>query len=344
MDTEQSLTKDLLHNLFFSIPAVLITIMVLWNPSDSHPVSPFSSGMEAVLLSIIIFSISWTMFFILIRIKKFKVFVAALLCSFILSLTIASFLAYRIHRDYYTMYMQIILIYWILFIRRSVYFHKGFSGRKYVTHLYSFTRTLYFLLMIWLILMAYSVVSRQEPRWAESLVYNAYNMLLSFVLYLSAVYIKIGIYRKVVITGNSISIDDYDFTDSIGSVNIEIIRCLINDKPDRCRCGDIIEFSHREGVFSGGKRNYSCDECIGNNYKVSLCSSYKNIDNRVREIRKLFESLEIGTILYPENKRNILNEGWKLRFFDNVRISVKSNISNRNFKKGKTRKLVSVVS
>ena len=51
-----------------------------------------------------------------------------------------------------------------------------------------------------------------------------------------------------------------------------------------------------------------------------LCPKYKNIYNRILDIKKLFESLGIGTIISPDNKRNILTEGWKLRFFDDIQV------------------------
>jgi len=71
------------------------------------------------------------------------------------------------------------------------------------------------------------------------------------------------------------------------------------------------------------------DGCIGDNsdtafftlnyYLVSFYTKYKNIYNRILDIKKLFESLDIGTIISPDNERNILTEGWKLRFFDDIR-------------------------
>ena len=178
--------------------------------------------------------------------------------------------------------------------------------------------------------MAYSIVVREEPRWIESTFYNVYNMLLSFALLLSGIYLKVGIYRVVHISSEDIFIDDYNFSESLGKVNIEIIKCFLQKNTDYKRCSDLYAVLNEKGIINSKASNWKCGECLEKNYTVTGCPKYKNIDNRIREIRKLFESLEIGTILYPENKMKILSEGWKLRFFNNVRISLRDGKSRHH--------------
>ena len=324
MKNKQGYLKELFFSFFFSIPAVLITVVISWNPSKNPPASPFLTFPEPLILSIVLFSISFIIILFLFQINNEILFYTGLISSFIIFIGITSILAANLHRDYYTIHFQILLIFWIIFIRKSAFFYKGFSAKKYITHLYNFTNILYLVTTLWIILMAYSIVTRQEPRWAESTLYNSYNMLLSIVLFLSGIFLKVGIYRIVHISKNTIVIDDYDFSECIGNVNIQIIKCFLKKGINSQRCSEIFSLLNKNGIIMSKTTNWDCEGCLDKGYTVSKCPKYKNIENRIREIRKLFESLEIGTILYPENKMKILTEGWKLKFFDDVKISIKA--------------------
>ncbi len=65
----------------------------------------------------------------------------------------------------------------------------------------------------------------------------------------------------------------------------------------------------------------ACARCVEEPLKATGCRTYRRIYKRVNDIRKLLEALEIGTILNPDNKMKVVERGWKLRLFDDVRVS-----------------------
>jgi hypothetical protein len=48
-----------------------------------------------------------------------------------------------------------------------------------------------------------------------------------------------------------------------------------------------------------------------------------SIYNGILDLKKTLETFELGTILPPSNRRNILTEGWKLMLFEGVRLRVR---------------------
>ena len=127
-------------------------------------------------------------------------------------------------------------------------------------------------------------------------------------------------YRRVFITHNTIRIDNYNFTEFLGKVNLNIIHRFILNHNKNVTCS-ILNSSLTDREQNNNSTNkWDCEECINSEGKVTLCPKYKTTYNRILDIKKLFESLEIGTVISPDNKMNILTEGWKLRFFDDIRV------------------------
>ncbi len=127
-------------------------------------------------------------------------------------------------------------------------------------------------------------------------------------------------YRRVFITSDTIRIDNYDFTEFLGKVNLNIIHTFILNHNKNVTCSLLISCLNDRNQDDTLTNILDCEECLSNERKVTLCPKYKTIYNRILDIKKLFESLEIGTIISPDNKMNILAEGWKLRFFDDIRV------------------------
>ncbi|MBI9105025.1 MAG: hypothetical protein JEY99_21600 [Spirochaetales bacterium] len=180
--------------------------------------------------------------------------------------------------------------------------------------------TIFFILwFLWLMLMGYAIVTRQEPRWKESIIYNVYSAVLLLILLIQILNLRARMYRRVVVTSGTIRIDDYDFTEYLGKSNLSIIQAFIHNKK-KVTCSQLISFIEDQKENNDSNMQINCSECIEQGFKVSLCPKYRSLYNRILYIKKLFESLEIGTIISPENKMNILTLGWKLRFFDDIRV------------------------
>ena len=143
------------------------------------------------------------------------------------------------------------------------------------------------------------------------------------MLFIHLLKFRSRMYRRVYITSNKIMIDNYDFTKFLGKVNLNIIHSFILNQNKNITCSLLISCLSNGDQDNPSLNKWDCEECLNRESKVTLCPKYKTIYNRILDIKKLFESLEIGTIISPENKMNILTEGWKLRFFDDIRVFYK---------------------
>jgi len=173
----------------------------------------------------------------------------------------------------------------------------------------------------WIMLMGYAIATRQEPRWAESILYNIYTALLLSGLYLQITQLRAHLFRRVVIGADRIMIDQFDFTSYLRDTNLRIVIRLARHPGRNIRCADLVA-----DILPPGESS-PCFLCVHGSAKASRCPRYKTLYNRILEIKKLFESLEIGTVIYPENKMRIVEEGWKLRFFDDIRVIQQTKIT-----------------
>ena len=172
--------------------------------------------------------------------------------------------------------------------------------------------------------MGYAIATRQEPRWSESIVYNSYNTVLIFLLGTASLRLQLQRFRNIRIVDGDLYIDDWNFSRFFSELDKNIvIQFLTAEGNLTCFMLDI---ALREGGDGDGTdrkskpQQWSCRECLEKGYTTTRCPKYKNLYNRILNIKKLFETLEIGTIITTENKMQIKEEGWKLRLFDDVRV------------------------
>ena len=85
------------------------------------------------------------------------------------------------------------------------------------------------------------------------------------------------------------------------------------------RCADLQKLLHPDSFADEG----SCATCVDESRKAAMCSQYRTTYNSILETKKLLEFLGVGTITSSDNRRNILQDGWKLVLFENVRLEVK---------------------
>ena len=87
---------------------------------------------------------------------------------------------------------------------------------------------------------------------------------------------------------------------------------FIRFSPKGIRCMDLQKFLNGDSE--------ECSLCLESTAKASQCKRYKTLYNRILSIKKILETFEIGTFISPDNKRDILSQGWKLRLFDDVKV------------------------
>ena len=321
-DSKSSFSRYIIPALpgfLFGFSVVLISLVIHINPSHYPPFNPFESNQSLLSFIVISFLISSSLFIIPLVWEQRRFFYLAFSLSLALQIALLVFCAVFIHQDFYTMVFQLFLTYPLIFFFRYEIIYKGIQESIQIRRMFSISVIFLVLWFLWLMMMGYAISTRQEPRWTESIIYNIYNAVLVFMLFLNVLKFRMKMYRRVYITDRSIRIDSYDFTEFLGSINLKIINAFLLNHNKNITCALLVPYlsNTANGDLS---ITADCEACISRGNKVTQCPRYKTIYNRILDIKKLFESLEIGTVIYPKNKMKILQEGWKLRFFDDIQV------------------------
>ncbi|HRZ64073.1 MAG TPA: hypothetical protein P5133_04030, partial [Spirochaetia bacterium] len=179
-----------------------------------------------------------------------------------------------------------------------------------------------FLFTAWIMLMGYAIATRAEPRPLESIAYNSYNALLDLALLAASRALVLRSYRTLSLRGDgAVLLDGAPIDFVLGAAGLRILRAFLSSPERRATCAEIGRGHGGEaGRGPRSPRRAGCASCAAGEVKASLCPEYRATYNRVLELKKLLEFLEVGTILPPKNKRQILAEGWRLLLFENVRL------------------------
>ena len=308
---------------FFAFSFPVITLMIHANPSGASPGTPFTGWGQVFLVSGGSLFFVWGICFSLLKIDKKRFFLTLFIPSFLLTAACSITLGLLVHRDYFSSLFQLVLIYWRLFVFKNSLFTSLHSKKQFYTYLFIINTVIFGLAMVWIMFMGYAIATRQEPRWAESIVYNAYNLVLIFILGAVSLRLQLRRFRIITVSGDNLYIDNWNFSSYFGEIDKKIVLLFLHSR-NEITCS-VIDEHVRDGMHEGrGKATkWECNDCLEQDFTATRCPKYKNIYNRILNIKKLFESLEIGTLISPQNKRQIKTEGWKLRLFDDVRVIAK---------------------
>ena len=312
--------KRVFPGLLFGFSIVLISLAIYINPSHMPPANPFRNSLSFYLFLVLSFFVSSLIFVVPLLWPQKKHFYLVLSLSFAFQICLLVLYSVFIHVDFLTMIFQLFIMYPLIFFFQYKVVFSGPQEIIYSRRMYILSVILFVLWSLWVLMMGYALVTRQEPRWAESIIYNIYILSLILMLFIHLLKFRSRMYRRVFITSSTIRIDNYDFTEYLGKVNLNIIHTFILNHNENVTCSLLISCLSDVSQNSTSSNKWDCEECLNSESKVTLCPRYKTIYNRILDIKKLFESLEIGTIISPENKMKILTEGWKLRFFDDIRV------------------------
>lgn len=288
-------------NVFFSFSYTLVTFLIFLNPSGAPPDNPFKKILYVFLLSIMLSSIFYFTLHYLSLIKNIKIFLINLFIHCFITIITIIYLGLNIHRDYFSLIFIILTIYYIVFLSKLDIFRQN---KNFYRAVYFFSIILIVVIFFWILLMGYSIVKREEPRWIESILYNVYYISIIIILYFKNFKISYLLKRKIQLIERKIFIDNFDLSQIIGEDYIKILRVLFYKK--RANCYEINDSLKRNQTNHYIECSEDCDK------KAHLCNSYRNIYNKINYCKKILELLKIGTIKNPPNKRNIKNEGWQL--------------------------------
>ncbi len=307
--------------LFLAAPLALVyfTVFILMSDGQPVPESLYRFNYGAVLLLII--GIGSIFYRAAIGAGSIRMFFWTAVPTIII-LTGGSVLSGTgLHRDFYSAAFQyllsapVVLLAYIVVGNRD----KEQLSRGTLIALSRAGMVLSVLYAQWIIFMGYAVVVRLEPRPLQSMVYNLYNIALVLLLFLLSRVVGTKAYRTMVIAQQRVYADGKDLALLVGDQKAAAIAFFARAPNLTLRCTDLQVLS--EAVVSRTDRD-KCEQCVNSNAKATLCPKYRNTYNNILEIKKALEFLEIGTITSPDNKRSILDKGWKLCLFQNTRIKI----------------------
>lgn len=317
-------TKAILFGLFYGFPLFLVTLLVHFNPSQAPPPTPFSTSGSALTTALFLWLITALAGWAPVRRPNKPSFYALFFSSFIIMIGLVIALGLKLHRDYYTILFQLLFNHLILLTLRLPMLAGHRINRHFVRLYTGVVLTLTVLLALWVIIAGHDISVRSEPRWAETIFYNLYNGFIILILVIYIIRLKDGLFKQVKISASALIVDGYDISRIVGATNLLILHAMASAEEERITCQmiDSRAFPENGSGEQPGTRKWSCEECMRGNYKVTQCPRYKTIYNGILELKKTLETFEIGTILPPENRKQILREGWKLMFFDGPHIRI----------------------
>jgi hypothetical protein len=211
------------------------------------------------------------------------------------------------------------LQYFSLFIRRYRSYGTGPRlDRALIARVYSLSLLVFGMVGIWLLVLGIAVALDRAPRLATSLPLDLYWLVLAFDLFFSSVRLRRLLWREIRVRDGKVFIDGYEFSHFISPLGTEVLGFLMSRPGGRATCGEMVIALEGEGKTGDED---GCRNCIVRAGKTTACRSFRKLYLTILELKKLLETLEIGTILAPENKFRIRDEGWRLCIFGDVRQS-----------------------
>jgi hypothetical protein len=311
--------QNALLSLFIALPAPIVTAMVTFGPSSVDSAHPGWLDSFCIPFSLVILMISSAFFFFALTRKSFIYFLAIQISFTMIAVVASIFAALYIHRDFYTATFQYILLFPVSLI---IYIAER-KDKALPKTIFPVISTSGFALATiyaqWILMMGYAIATRAEPRPFESIAYNIYNLILAFLLLFAAQSIKRAGYCTMITSSDTLIVNSRDITTVAGPKKTLLINAFASAPNRSLRCSDLQKILHPATFDERGL----CFSCVDESRKAAMCSQYRTTYNSILETKKLLEFLGVGTITSGDNRRNILQDGWKLVLFENVRVETK---------------------
>lgn len=311
--------QNAILSLFFALPAPIVTAMVTFGPSSVDSAHPEWLDSFCIPFSLAVLMVSSTFYFYALTRKSFVHFLVIEISFTMITVVASIFAALYIHRDFYTATFQYILLFPVSLI---IYIAERKDKALPKSILPVFSTSGFALATIyaqWILMMGYAIATRAEPRPIESIAYNVYNLILTFLLLFSAQSVKRSSFSTMITSSETLIVNGRDITTVAGPKKTLLINAFASAPNRSLRCSDLQKILHPDTYDERGL----CYSCVDESRKAAMCSQYRTTYNSILETKKLLEFLGIGTITSGDNRRNILQDGWKLVLFENVRAETK---------------------
>jgi hypothetical protein len=311
---------DALAALGCALPFPMIALVVRYGPSTIDPCTSPLLLSGALWLAALGFAVVFLLSLWVLGAPSPPDGIARCSLVCMLAVTASATFGTAVHRDFFSAVFMYILAFLALYfyylrsrplsqVRYETFRSVGRAG--YV---------IFLLFTVWIMMMGYAISTRAEPRPIESVIYNCYNALLDVAILFSSRHLLLRSYRTLSLgSGDAVFLDGAPIDFVLGSAGLRILHAFLSSPERKATCADIGKAASDEGR---PKRRSDCASCDAEGAKASLCPEYRATYNRILELKKLLEFLEVGSILPPQNKRRVLAEGWRLVLFENVRLRV----------------------
>lgn len=316
---DQYARQNALISLFFALPPAVVAVMVVIGPSSVDSAHPAWLDSLYIPLSLAAVMIGSAFFFFTLTRRSFTRFIVSMIGFTGLGIALTILAAIHVHRDFFTATFQCIL----LFPACCVVYISERKEKALPKAMLPIASTTGFALAVmyaqWILMMGYAIATRAEPRPVESIVYNVYNLVLAFILLFASQSVKRAGFSTMVTSGEALVVNERDITAVAGPKKTLLINAFAT-ATNRCiRCSELQKIFHPDTFDETG----ACGSCVDESRKAAMCSQYRTTYNSILETKKLLEFLGVGTITSGDNRRNILQDGWKLVLFENVRVETK---------------------
>lgn len=213
-----------------------------------------------------------------------------------------------LHPDFYSAVFMIIVQSLCILLYRAELFYgdRAYSAARSGFYYFGLAASIVF--SAWLCLMGYTLVTRTEPRWGESLAYNVYNAVLAAGLFFCTVRTLGNAKRSVRAANGSFLVDGLDFGPVIGPVACELAGILFSMQ-SKATCDELRGRLHGEPC--------SCDFAD----RPGFCADYSAMYNAILKVRRLVEALRLGTIENSEERNPGKRATWRFVPAEGVEVS-----------------------
>ncbi len=299
------------------------TIMSFTNPSGTLEIHEKAFEDSYLLFGVFPLVLA-AFFYVLLRTKHTIQFFVILIILSILCGALVLFTSSSYHRDYFTLFFQFALL---LFASVIIKFPDLLIYNNRIKIIKVLTQTAFVLFigcLCWIILMGYSIATRAEPRWIESIIYNSVNVFILSFLAFSISRLQQQTYKILHCTQTMCTLNERNLSLHLSDREIALLYCFIASRENTCTCSEIYTYLLDLDLLEHPGDN-NCSACLSEQWSAISCRFYRNIKNQLTSLKKSLELVEIGTIVNTTGKLSeTKNQGWKLKLFSDVIVSVKS--------------------
>ncbi len=282
-----------------------------------------------LLVAAILMPLHLALYVVLLNARKRAFFrVAFPLAS---ALALASILAAGIlfYPDYLRTAFHVLAALYIIFLYRKDLLRRTKEARANTKALYWLSLIMSLSGCLWVLMYGFYGTILRTSGAEYWMLFNLYTVGVIIVGLNATMHVRQTLYTQVCITAASLEVDGRDCTMLLGRKDLLLLRAFIERPGRRATCALIIEALSSSSSAAEQPGRLDCRECGKEKRKATLCPSYRRVYNQVLKVKKILETMDIGTIVPPQNKMNVTVDGWVLRIFENVHLDYQPKTSGR---------------